>query len=157
MRIGKLNEQWESIKNRYTHFPEPAMPEPMVTIPSNPDDLHDMELDRCLLSFGAWRGYTASKLALVDARLTLLEDAYHIRLGDRMADLEAKAPKKMLKESLIGKAVKEDEELSSMQFELAALRSEKTLLSRQYDLFNGQFEVVSRVVTRRSWERKRGT
>lgn len=156
MKIKVLNERWEKIRSKYAYFPEPAAPESLVEIPSNPDDLHDAELDRCLISFGSWRGYAASKLANVEARLSLLESAYSIKLGNSMAILEANAPKKMLKESLIGRAVQEDEDLSMMQFEIAELQSEKTLLSRQYDLFNGQFEVISRVVTRRGWERSRG-
>ena len=156
MKISLLNERWEKVKNKYAHFPEPAAPEELVTIPSNPDDLHDMELDRCLMSFGAWRGYVAYKLAAIESRLSLIEEAYSIRLGNRMAELESQAPKKMLKESLIGRAVQEDPELTEMQLEIAQLRSEKTLLNRQFDFFNGSFETVSRVVTRRSWERNRG-
>ena len=73
-----------------------------------------------------------------------------------MGELEANAPKKMLKESLVGKAVTGDPELQEMQEEIAILRSEKILLMHRFDFFNGAFETISRVITRKSWERNRG-
>ena len=147
-----IEKRWDNIKNIHSYISEPTAPEELVDIPTNPDDLIDTELDRCLLSFGSWRSFIIAKLSTVEAHLNLLEESFQIQLGAHIAALEEAAPKKMLKESLHGKAVTENEELYELHNEIAALRSEKILLSRQFDFFNGQFEVMSRVVTP-SWSR----
>ena len=73
----------------YEALPNPNQPDDMVDIPSNPDDLRDDELDKCLLSFGAWRGYISSRLAEVSAQLSLMDSAYSLKLGSIMADMGA--------------------------------------------------------------------
>lgn len=156
MRIGDVRKAWRSIGTKYQALPTPNEPEKMVDIPQNPDDLVDSELDRCLLSFGAWRGYVSSRLAEVSAQLSLLESAYSIRLGNIMADMERKAKKKMLKESLIGEAVSSDEELTELQKEVTEMKAEKLLLEGKFSFYDGQFETISRVITRRGQEKQRG-
>ena len=157
MRIrDSVEHNWSRIKNIHSYIPEPNVPENLVDIPSNPDDLIDVELDRCLLSFGSWRSYIISKLAMVESHLNLLEEAFQIQLGAQIAAYEESAPKKMLKESLHGKAVTENKELLELHSEISILRSEKILLSKQFDFFNGNFETISRIVTRRGNDRVRG-
>ena len=155
MKISEVRNRWETIKSKYTYFETPATPEAVVTIPSNPDDLIDTELDRCLVSFGSWRSYITAQLASVESELSILEEAFQIRLGEQIAELESSAPKKMLKESLHGKAVMENTEIRELFLAVSDLRAEKMLLLRQYSFFDGQFETISRVVTRRGQDRVR--
>ena len=155
MKVGEIRRKWKTIKNRYQALPIPVAPDSVVDIPTNPDDLRDDELDRCILSYGAWRGYISSRLAEVSAQLSLVESAYSIGLGNRMADMERKAKKKMLKESLIGEAVSSDGALQELQIEMTELKAEKLLLEGKFNFFDGQFETISRVITRRGQERFR--
>ena len=155
MKISEARKVWRGIGERYKSLPTPSQPSPMVEIPDNPDDLSDFELDRCLMSFGAWRATIASMLAEVSARHSLYETSYGLSLGNILADKERRSRKKLLKESLIGEAVAENKELSAFQLEVAELRAEKMLLEGKFNFINSQFETISRVITRRSWERSR--
>ena len=155
MKVGDVRRKWRSIKEKYQALPAAKAPDSVIDIPTNPDDLRDDELDRCILSYGAWRGYVSSKLAEVSAQLSLVESAYSIGLGNIMAEMERTAKKKLLKESLIGNAVANNDFLQELQNEMSDLRAEKQLLDGKFNFFNGQFETISRVITRRSWERMR--
>ena len=155
MRVGDVKNNWRNIKNKYSFLPSPNQPEDIIDIPTNPDDLRDEELDRCLLLYGAWRGYIASQLAEVSAQLSLAEAAYSLRLGSIMVEMERSAKKKLLKESLIGDAVASNPDLQELQQEVSTLRSEKLLLDGNFSFLDGQFETISRVITRRGQERIR--
>ena len=114
-----------------------------------------MQLDDWLLRLGAWRGYVSSKLAEVESKFSLYEEGFELLLGKKTAILETEAKKKLLKESLHGKAISEDEELAQYKLEVAELRAERQLLKGKFDFFDKQFEVISRVITRRGQERNR--
>ena len=155
--IGKYRESAREIAKRYQTIPSPAEPTSLQNFdfPTNADDLSDEELDNWLLRLGAWRGYISSKLADVDSQLSLIEETYELFLGIKTAQLERDAKKKLLKESLHGQAVLEDEELSQLKLETVTLRSEKQLLKGKFEFFDKQFEVISRVITRRGQEKLR--
>lgn len=143
--------------NRYKKLPDANEPEYLgnFDFPTNADGLSDVELDDWLLLLGAWRGYVASKLAEVDSQFSLYEEGFELLLGKKTAILEYEAKKKLLKESLHGKAISEDEELAQFKLEVAELRAERQLLKGKFDFFDKQFEVISRIITRRGQERIR--
>ena len=155
MIIKDIHNRWGNVKAKYSHLPVPDKPGELVSIPSNPDDLIDEELDRCLISFGSWRGYVSYQLSFIEAQLVIFEEVYALRLGAKVAELEENAPKKMLKESLQGKAIMENEDLMELQMQVSKLRTEKTLLTKQFIFYDGQFETISRIITRRGQEKVR--
>jgi len=153
-RIGDVRRDLSTVFNKYPALMDIVEPSvEMVDIPGNPDDLFDEELDRCLLSFGAWRGYYSALLANIEAELSMYENAYTIRLGQVMGRLDREMKRKVVKEILIGLSIEEDEELKDFQDKVSELKAERIILKGRYDYFHSQFETVSRVITRRGQER----
>ena len=157
MRIGDYKDKATELLERYQNLPVMNAPQDgqNFDFPTNSDALPDEELDSWLVLLGGWRGWVGYTLSDVDAQLVLLEEAYTIRLGRATAAIEYKAAKKLLKESLHGQAVDEDEELASLKLTVTGLQAERTLLRGRFDFYDKLFETVSRVITRRGQERIR--
>lgn len=157
MRIGDYKDRATKLLERYQSLPVMNMPEggQNFDFPTNSEGLPDEELDSWLVLLGGWRGWVGYTLAEVDSQIVLLDEAFSITLGKATAVLEYEAPKKLLKESLHGQAVSDNEELAALKLELTTLQAERTLLRGRFDFYDKLFETVSRVITRRGQERIR--
>ena len=59
----------------------------------------------------------------------------------------------MLKESLKGLALGEDEKLQDLKLRVIEINGELKILKGRFSLYESQFETISRLVTRRGQER----
>ena len=112
-------------------------------------------MDDWLLFLGSWRGYMGYQISKLEGQLFILSEGFDLMLSTRVAGLEAESSKRLLKDSLKGQAVLEDEELQNLKIRIIDLNAELKLLKGRLSLYESQFETLSRVVTRRGHERMR--
>ena len=138
-------------------YPMPQRPNggTSYTFPSNSDNLSDAQMDDWLLFLGSWRGYIAYQISKLESQLFVLSEGFDLMLSTRIAGLEAESSKRLLKDSLKGQAVLEDEELQNLKIRIIDLSAESRLLKGRLSLYESQFETLSRVITRRGHERMR--
>jgi hypothetical protein len=138
-------------------YPVPQRPPggTSYTFPSNADSLSDSQMDDWLLFLGAWRGYMGYQISKLEGTLVILSEGFDLMMSTRVAGLEAESSKRLLKDSLKGQAVLEDEELQNLKIRIIDLTAESRLLKGRLSLYESQFETLSRVVTRRGHERMR--
>ena len=138
-------------------YPTPQRPVGGIsyTFPSNADNLSDSQMDDWLLFLGAWRGYMGYQISKLEGTLVILSEGFDLMMSTRVAGLEAESSKRLLKDSLKGQAVLEDEELQNLKIRIIDLTAESKLLKGRLSLYESQFETLSRVVTRRGHERMR--
>ena len=138
-------------------YPNPQRPNggTSYAFPSNADSLSDSQMDDWLLFLGSWRGYIGYQIAKLEGKLVILSEGFDLMLSTRIAGLEAESSKRVLKDSLKGQAVLEDEELQNLKIHVIDLTAETKLLKGRLSLYESQFETLSRVVTRRGHERMR--
>ena len=74
-------------------------------------------------------------------------------LSTKIAELEKQSDKRLLKDSLKGLALAEDDQLESLRVRVIGLSAELKLLKGKLSLYDSQFDTISRVVTRRGQER----
>ena len=138
-------------------YPNPQRPNggTSYSFPSNADNLSDSQMDDWLLFLGSWRGYIGYQISRLEGQLVILSEGFDLMLSTRIAGLEAESSKRVLKDSLKGQAVLEDEELQNLKIRIIDLTAESKLLKGRLSLYESQFETLSRVVTRRGHERMR--
>lgn len=155
MKVVDYEESIGIVRDAYKIIPTPKEPSDLgeFDFPMNADVLSDNEVDNWLLRLGAWRGWIMSQISEVESELILYEEVYIIRLGQATAILETDAKKKLLKESLHGKAVSEDTELAELKLNLDILKSKKQLLRGKFEFFDKSYETISRVKTGRGQDR----
>ena len=138
-------------------YPNPQRPNggTSYAFPSNADSLSDSQMDDWLLFLGSWRGYIGYQISKLEGKLVILSEGFDLMLSTRIAGLEAESSKRVLKDSLKGQAVLEDEELQNLKINIIDLTAETKLLKGRLSLYDSQFETLSRVVTRRGHERMR--
>ena len=74
-------------------------------------------------------------------------------LSIKIAELEKQSDKRLLKDSLKGLALAEDDQLENLRVRVIGLSAELKLLKGKLSLYDSQFDTISRVVTRRGQER----
>ena len=74
-------------------------------------------------------------------------------LSSKVAVLEKESEKRLLKDSLKGQALAEDDQLQQLKIRTIGLNGELKLLKGRLSLYDSQFDTISRVVTRRGQER----
>jgi hypothetical protein len=144
------------IIKKYGNIPSPSDDNSLsgvFTLPTNAESLSDIELETYLLQFGGWRSWITSQLAVLSSEILVVEETFDLQLGAGMAKFEIESKKKILKESLRSKTIEESAELRDLWNQLLGLRSEKEFLQKKFDLFNGLFEMISRIVSRRASDR----
>jgi len=149
--IDKSND----LKKIDDKFPSPERPSSgeSYSFPANADNLSDSQIDSWLAFFGAWRGYMNYEISKVDGELYILEQGYKLVLSTKVATLEADSPKKLLKDSLEGQAILEDEQLQRLKIRIIEMTGHLKILRGRLSLYDSQFETLSRLITRRGQER----
>lgn len=157
MRIGDYLGASQKLLEKYASIPSPKQPGTLkdFVLPTSMGELSDGELGDWLLQLGAWKGWLGVQLANIDSQLSIMEDAYNLRLGSGMAKLESASSKKILKEGIRAMAIEQDEELGRLDLDVSILRAEKQLLKGRFELFDNLFGTISRVITLRGQERMR--
>ena len=149
-----LNKAAE-LHNLDIQYPVPERPEGNhhYTFPINADRLTDVEIDNWLLFLGAWRSYLNYQISRLDGEHSILSEGYDLLLSSKVAILEKESEKRLLKDSLKGQALAEDDQLQQLKIRTIELNGELKLLKGRLSLYDSQFETISRVVTRRGQER----
>ena len=149
-----LNKAAE-LHNLDIQYPVPERPEGNhhYTFPINADRLTDIEIDNWLLFLGAWRSYLNYQISRLDGEHSILSEGYDLLLSSKVAILEKESEKRLLKDSLKGQALAEDDQLQQLKIRTIELNGELKLLKGRLSLYDSQFETISRVVTRRGQER----
>ena len=149
--IDKSND----LKKIDDKFPSPERPSSgeAYSFPANADNLSDSQIDSWLAFFGAWRGYMNYEISKVDGELYILEQGYKLVLSTKVATLEADSPKKLLKDSLEGQAILEDEQLQRLKIRIIEMTGHLKILRGRLSLYDSQFETLSRLITHRGQER----
>ena len=93
------------------------------------------------------------KIAGLDSEHTILSEGFDVMLSIKIAELEKQSDKRLLKDSLKGLALAEDDQLESLRVRVIGLSAELKLLKGRLSLYESQFETISRLVTRRGQER----
>ena len=155
VKVSVFLQKTAELHNLDSQFPVPEYPEGnhSYKFPMNADNLSDGQIDGWLLFFGAWRGYLTYKIASLDGDQSLLSEGFDVMLSTKIAELEKQSDKRLLKDSLKGLALAEDDQLESLRVRVIGLSAELKLLKGKLSLYDSQFDTISRVVTRRGQER----
>lgn len=138
-------------------FPVPSSPKggERYDFPRDAELLSDGQVEDWFLFLGAWKSYTSYKIGQIEAELSVLNEGFDLMLFESGAHLEASSPKKLLKDSIKGMVLANDTELCDLKMTIMLLAGELKLLKGRFFLYDGQFETISRIVTRRGQERLR--
>jgi len=139
-------------------FPIPQAPQlsgGTYDFPSNADLLADTQLDNWLAFLGAWKSFTSYKMGELETEIFVLSEGYDLMFAVQSAEHEQSANKRLLKESIKGQILSTDLELSELAQTLILLRGKLKILKGRYNLYDHQFDTISRIVTRRGQERMR--
>ena len=155
VKVSTFLNKAAELHNVDIQYPVPERPEGNhhYTIPINADRLTDVEIDNWLLFLGAWRSYLNYQISRLDGEHSVLSEGYDLLLSSKVAVLEKESEKRLLKDSLKGQALAEDDQLQQLKIRTIGLNGELKLLKGRLSLYDSQFDTISRVVTRRGQER----
>lgn len=155
VKVSEFLKQTAELHVIDTKYPVPERPEGnhSYRFPINTDLLSDVELEDWMLFLGGWRGYLGYQIAQLDGEYSILSEGFDLLLSSSMAILEKEADKKLLKESVKGLALSEDDELQRLKLRIIEINGSLKILRGRFSLYDSQFETISRLVTRRGQER----
>ena len=155
VKVSTFLNKAAELHNVDIQYPVPERPEGNhhYTFPINADRLTDVEIDNWLLFLGAWRSYLNYQISRLDGEHSVLSEGYDLLLSSKVAVLEKESEKRLLKDSLKGQALAEDDQLQQLKIRTIGLNGELKLLKGRLSLSDSQFDTISRVVTRRGQER----
>jgi hypothetical protein len=155
VKVSTFLTKAAELHNIDIQYPVPERPEGNhhYTFPINADRLTDIEIDNWLLFLGAWRSYLNYQISRLDGEHSVLSEGYDLLLSSKIAVLEKESEKRLLKDSLKGMALAEDDQLQQLKIRTIELNGELKLLKGRLSLYDSQFETISRVITRRGQER----
>jgi len=155
VKVSTFLAKAAELHNVDIQYPVPERPEGNhhYTFPINADRLTDVEIDNWLLFLGAWRSFLSYQISRLDGEYSVLAEGYDLLLSAKIATLEKESEKRLLKDSLKGQALAEDDQLQQLKVRTIELNGELKLLKGRLSLYDSQFETISRVVTRRGQER----
>ena len=155
VKVSTFLAKAAELHNVDIQYPVPERPEGNhhYTFPINADRLTDVEIDNWLLFLGAWRSYLNYQISRLDGEHSVLSEGYDLLLSSKVAVLEKESEKRLLKDSLKGQALAEDDQLQQLKIRTIGLNGELKLLKGRLSLYDSQFDTISRVVTRRGQER----
>ena len=155
VKVSTFLTKAAELHNVDIQYPVPERPEGNhhYTFPINADRLTDVEIDNWLLFLGAWRSFLSYQISRLDGEYSVLAEGYDLLLSAKIATLEKESEKRLLKDSLKGQALAEDDQLQQLKVRTIELNGELKLLKGRLSLYDSQFETISRVVTRRGQER----
>jgi len=155
VKVSTFLNKAAELHNVDIQYPVPERPDGNhhYTFPINADRLTDVEIDNWLLFLGAWRSYLNYQISRLDGEHSVLSEGYDLLLSSKVAVLEQESEKRLLKDSLKGQALAEDDQLQQLKIRTIGLNGELKLLKGRLSLYDSQFETISRVVTRRGQER----
>ena len=155
VKVSTFLAKAAELHNVDIQYPIPERPEGNhhYTFPINADRLTDVEIDSWLLFLGAWRSHLAYQIARLEGEQSVLTEGFDLLLSSKVAALEKEAEKRLLKDSLKGQALIEDDQLQQLKVRTIEINGELKILKGRHSLYDSQFETISRVVTRRGQER----
>ena len=155
VKVSTFLEKAARLQNIDAQYPVPQRPEGnhSYTFPINADRLSDVEIDNWLLFLGSWRGYLGYQISRLEGEQSVLSEGYDLLLSSKIASLEKESEKRLLKDSLKGQALLEDDQLQNLRLRTIEIAGELKILKGRLSLYDSQFETISRVVTRRGQER----
>ena len=155
VKVSTFLAKAAELHNVDIQYPVPERPEGNhhYTFPINADRLTDVEIDNWLLFLGAWRSFLSYQISRLDGEYSVLAEGYDLLLSAKIATLEKESEKRLLKDSLKGQALAEDDQLQQLKIRTIGLNGELKLLKGRLSLYDSQFDTISRVVTRRGQER----
>ena len=155
VKVSTFLNKAAELHNVDIQYPVPERPDGNhhYTFPINADRLTDVEIDNWLLFLGAWRSYLNYQISRLDGEHSVLSEGYDLLLSSKVAVLEQESEKRLLKDSLKGQALAEDDQLQQLKIRTIELNGELKLLKGRLSLYDSQFETISRVITRRGQER----
>jgi len=155
VKVSTFLNKAAELHNVDIQYPVPERPDGNhhYTFPINADRLTDVEIDNWLLFLGAWRSYLNYQISRLDGEHSVLSEGYDLLLSSKVAVLEKESEKRLLKDSLKGQALAEDDQLQQLKIRTIGLNGELKLLKGRLSLYDSQFDTISRVVTRRGQER----
>ena len=155
MKVSEFIKKASDLHTIDTKYPVPERPEGnhSYKFPVDTDNLSDVELEDWLLFLGGWRGYLGYQISRLEGEQSILSEGFDVILSSKIASLEKESDKKLLKESLKGLALGEDDKLQDLKLRVIEINGELKILKGRFSLYESQFETISRLVTRRGQER----
>ena len=155
VKVSTFLAKAAELQNVDMQYPVPERPEGNhhYTFPINADRLTDMEIDGWLLFLGAWRSHLAYQIARLEGEQSVLTEGFDLLMSSKVDTLEKESEKRLLKDSLKGQALAEDDQLQQLRVRTIEINGELKILKGRHSLYDSQFETISRVVTRRGQER----
>ena len=155
VKVSTFLAKAAELHNTDIQYPIPERPEGNhhYTFPINADRLTDVEIDSWLLFLGSWRSHLAYQIARLEGEYSILTEGFDLLMSTTVATLEQEAEKRLLKDSLKGQALVEDDQLQQLKIRTIELNGELKILKGRHSLYDSQFDTISRVVTRRGQER----
>ena len=113
VKVSTFLAKAAELQNVDMQYPVPERPEGNhhYTFPINADRLTDMEIDGWLLFLGAWRSHLAYQIARLEGEQSVLTEVFDLLMSSKVATLEKESEKRLLKDSLKGQALAEDDQL----------------------------------------------
>ena len=155
VKVSTFLAKAAELQNVDMQYPVPERPEGNhhYTFPINADRLTDMEIDGWLLFLGAWRSHLAYQIARLEGEQSVLTEGFDLLMSSKVATLEKESEKRLLKDSLKGQALADDDQLQQLRVRTIEINGELKILKGRHSLYDSQFEPISRVVPRRGQER----
>ena len=155
VKVSTFLAKAAELQNVDMQYPVPERPEGNhhYTFPINADRLTDMEIDGWLLFLGAWRSHLAYQIARLEGEQSVLTEGFDLLMSSKVATLEKESEQRLLKDSLKGQALADDDQLQQLRVRTIEINGELKILKGRHSLYDSQFETISRVVTRRGQER----
>jgi len=162
MIIAEFEKQVDQLKNYGQDgygevFPVANAPQggEAYDFPRDTELLSDDKIEDWFLFLGGWKAYTSYRIGQLEAELSILHEGFDLLLFESGAQLETSSPKKLLKDSIKGMVLANDLDLRQLKLKIMLLAGELKLLKGRLYMYDGQFETISRIVTRRGQERLR--
>ena len=140
VKVSTFLNKAAELHNVDIQYPVPERPDGNhhYTFPINADRLTDVEIDNWLLFLGAWRSYLNYQISRLDGEHSVLSEGYDLLLSSKVAVLEQESEKRLLKDSLKGQALAEDDQLQQLKVRTIELSGELKLLKGRLSLYDSQ-------------------
>jgi hypothetical protein len=143
-------------KDKLSKLPLPARPIDFgeeYKFPSDVTNLISVDLGSWLFKLSGWKGYVLRILAGKEIESSVLQDGYDASIMMNMA-LLSRDDKVKNKETATGKILNGSPEIKAVYDRLVVNNAEILALKRVLEIYTVQLEIVSREISRRSYDLK---
>ena len=143
------------LREKISKFPLPQKPVTFgqsYVFPEDATVLTSPQLGNWMFKLAGWKGYALHQLAFVEMESSVMEDVYTAKM--EMAMSQVQSEKKLVKETLRGQVLSSNKEISELKARCMEKVGTLVALKRIVELYTIQLEIVSRELTRRTYDLK---